>query len=201
MRAPVSVVFRCASMNSSARAPVPSPEAFVDPRSTPSTSDATLNGIPRVAVMAATVAAWMGIGWALHLGAVAYLLTGIPLTVAFQMLVARRPITSLWLVDSHRFHLDRVGVLVALGLAALPAYATALGLASGRPLDAAYGLVGVAGAVPAAFALRAMDPRARTALIRSVLTAGVVAAALFIVNRVLNHGPTIPDLPHALEAF
>lgn len=171
------------------------------PESRSTVSAAAVGRPVRFAIMASVVGLWMGIGWALHLGAVAYLLTGIPFTVGFQVLIARRPITWLWVIDASSFHLDRVGIVIALGFAGLPMYAAALGLANGRPLDVAYGLVGVAGAVPAAFALRAMDARALTAMIRSILTAGVVAAALFVANRIASTGRPITDLPGALESF
>ena len=188
-------------MTISARTSSRSPGATVESLAAPSAPVAALGRFKRFAIMAAVVGAWMGIGWALDLGAVAYLLTGIPLTVAFQVLIARRPIVSLWLVEARSFHLERVDVLFALGLAALPLYATALGLANGRILDVAYGLVGVLGAIPAAFALRAMDARARSALVRSFLTAGVVATALFIADRILRHGASIPGPVGALQAF
>lgn len=157
--------------------------------------------LERLAVMASAVGLWMGLGWALNLGSVAYLLAGIPLTIAFQLLVARRPIRDLWLLDSRRFRLDRFGLVIAIGLAALPLYATALGIAGARVLDVGYGLAGVVGAAPAAFALRAMDGRSRRALLRSIRTAGLVAAALFLLNRVASDGPAMADPLAAARAF
>lgn len=156
--------------------------------------------VQRFAIMAAVVGLWMAVGWALKLGAVAYLLTGIPLTIAFQVLVARRSIPSLWLIDARSFHLDRAGIVIALGLAVLPLYATAMGLANGRILDVGYGLAGVLGAAPAAFALRAMNWQARRALLRSLLTAGVVASVLFLLNRLISPGPPMTDPVGALGA-
>jgi membrane protease YdiL (CAAX protease family) len=156
--------------------------------------------VERFAIMAAVVGLWMVVGWVLKLGAVAYLLTGIPLTIAFQVLVARRPIPSLWLIDARSFHLDRAGIVIALGLAALPLYATAMGLASGRILDVGYGLAGVLGSAPAAFALRATNWQARRALLRSLLTAGVVASVLFLLNRLISPGPPMTDPVGALGA-
>lgn len=156
--------------------------------------------VQRFAIMAAVVGLWMAVGWALKLGAVAYLLTGIPLTIAFQVLVARRSIPSLWLIDARSFHLDQAGIVIALGLAVLPLYATAMGLANGRILDVGYGLAGVLGAAPAAFALRAMNWQARRALLRSLLTAGVVASVLFLLNRLISPGPPMTDPVGALGA-
>ena len=155
----------------------------------------------RFAVMAGFVGLWMALGWALHLGAVAYLLAGIPLTIAFQVLVARRPIRSLWIVVAPPFRLDRPAVVIALGLAALPLYVTITGLVGGRLLDVGYGLTGVIGAAPAAFAIRRMDTVARRALVRSLLTAGVVAALLFLVNRLFLEGSAMTDPLAAAGAF
>ena len=155
----------------------------------------------RFATMAAVVGVWMAIGLALNLGAVAYLLAGIPLTIAFQLVVARRPIRSLWLVDGRSFHLDRFGVVIAIGLAILPLYVAALGLVGGRILDVGYGLAGALGAVPAAFALRAIDATTRHALVRSILTAGFVASALFLLDRLVSPGPAMSDPVGAFGAF
>ena len=188
-------------MTGSARTRIEAAASAASPVSLASAHAATLGRMPRFTIMAAFVGVWMSIGWTLHLGAVAYLLTGIPLTIAFQVLVARRPIPSLWLLEARTFHLDRGGVAIAIGLAALPVYATALGLSSGRVLDVAYALVGVLGAAPAAYTLRAMDWRARSALLRSILTAGFLATVLFIGDRLVSHGPTFTDPAGALQSF
>lgn len=156
----------------------------------------------RYAVMTAVVGLWMGVGVALNLGAVPYLLAGIPLTVAFQVLIARRPIRSLWLLDRRPFRLDRRGIAIAIALGLLPLYVAMVGIANARILDVGYGLAGLAGAVPAAFALRAMDSVARRALTRSVLTAGVVGALLFLLNTILSRGPGFVTNPAgAIQAF
>ena len=53
----------------------------------------------RLAIVAAVVAAWMACGWAFRLDAHAYLLLGIPITLAFQRFVARRGVVRLWTFD------------------------------------------------------------------------------------------------------
>lgn len=156
----------------------------------------------RYAVVTAIVGLWMGVGLVLNLGAVPYLLMGIPLTLAFQVLIARRSIRSLWLLDARPFRLDRSAITIAIALALLPLYVAVAGIANGRILDVGYGLAALAGAAPAAFALRAMDRVARGALVRSVLTAGVVGAVLFLVNTILGRGPGFLTHPGgALQAF
>lgn len=146
------------------------------------------NRVWRFAIAATVVGLWMGFGFVLQLGANPYLLAGIPLTLAFQVLIAGRPVTSLWVLDGRRFHLDGRAAVVAVALAILPLYITISGVAGGRIVDVAYGLAALAGAAPAAFALRAMDDVARRALVRSILTAGLIGGGLFLLNAVLSRG-------------
>lgn len=157
--------------------------------------------IRRSAVIALVVGLWTALGFALELDPVPYLLLGIPFTLVFQVVVARRPIRTMWVRDGRPLRLDRAGMVIAVGLALLPLAVTAMGIAGGRVLDVAYGLVGVVGAVPAAYALRAMDVHARRALVRSVLTAGVVASALFALDAVLRDGVVVVDPTAATQAF
>jgi hypothetical protein len=72
--------------------------------------------------IAAFVALWMALGRLLKLDANAYLLLGVPLTAGFQILVARRPISALWVRDAPRSRLDRTWLLTTGALAALPLY-------------------------------------------------------------------------------
>jgi hypothetical protein len=75
----------------------------------------------RVLEVVALVAVWMALGWLLGVDPNGYLLLGIPLTLAFQLLVRRRPVRELWVRDGDRFALDRVAVLVAVLLMVVPA--------------------------------------------------------------------------------
>lgn len=156
----------------------------------------------RFVVITAVVELWIGGGLLLNLGAVPYLLAGIPLTLGFQVFMSRRPIRSLWVLDGRPFRIDRRGIVVAVGLALLPLYAAILAIANGRILDVAYALAALAGAPLAAFALRAMDSVARRELVRSILTAGTVGAVLFLLNTILSRGPGFATHPAgAVGAF
>jgi hypothetical protein len=57
-------------------------------------------------VVTALVAAYVALGFVFHLDVNSYLLLGIPLTLGFQVLVARRPRSELWLRD-RQFCVDR----------------------------------------------------------------------------------------------
>ncbi|MEO5966139.1 MAG: hypothetical protein ABIR11_11790, partial [Candidatus Limnocylindrales bacterium] len=80
-----------------------------------SAQGATRDRAGRFAVIAAVVGLWMGVGFALQLTSVPYLLVGIPITIAFQVLVARRPVRALWLLDARPFRLDRPAIALAIG--------------------------------------------------------------------------------------
>jgi membrane protease YdiL (CAAX protease family) len=109
----------------------------------------------RIAEAAAFVAVWMAAGFALHLPSNGYLLLGIPLTAAFQLLVRRRPLRELFAAGTARFALTRQGVVLAAVLAITPTVYAAKALSSGDWLTAGWDLAALVGAVAAAFALRA----------------------------------------------
>jgi hypothetical protein len=103
----------------------------------------------------AFIAVWMTLGYLLPVNELAYLLMGIPLTIAFQTLVRRRPLRELWVADASKFALDRRGMVLAAVLVIAPAYYGSRVLAGGDwTLIGWYGAA-VIGAGCAAFALRA----------------------------------------------
>jgi membrane protease YdiL (CAAX protease family) len=65
---------------------------------------------------------YVSLGFILRLEAVAYLLIGIPFTVFFQLLVARRPLHNLWLRDSETFHLNKIGRTITFCFILFPIY-------------------------------------------------------------------------------
>jgi membrane protease YdiL (CAAX protease family) len=67
------------------------------------------------------VAAWLACGWMLRLGPASYSLIGTPFVVAFQLVICRRPIHQLWVRDVESFHLDRIGILLAITIIAMQA--------------------------------------------------------------------------------
>src|SRR5690348_4317449 len=75
----------------------------------------------RVAEVVVFVAVWMTAGFVLHLPSNGYLLLGIPLTAAFQVLVRRRPLRELFATGTARFPITPQGAVMALILASAPA--------------------------------------------------------------------------------
>ncbi len=63
----------------------------------------------------------MATGWIFHLDPNSYLVVGVPLVVAFQLLVRKKPLVTLWIRNADRFRLNGIGVTVGIGLAILPA--------------------------------------------------------------------------------
>jgi hypothetical protein len=129
-----------------------------------------------VRVLAATafVGAWVACGFAFHLSVIAYLLLGIPLTAAFQVLVAGEPIAALWVRRARRFELGWRGWLVAVALAVVPFASLLQDLRSRVWLVAAWSLVAVLGAAPGAFALTRMRRADGRALLFCLATAGTI---------------------------
>jgi membrane protease YdiL (CAAX protease family) len=102
----------------------------------------------------AFVAVWITLGYLLPRDPNLYLLVGIPLTLAFQKLVRRRPIRELWVRDTASFTLDRAGKILAVVLAIAPAVMLVQALWAGQWVIAGWMAAAVAGAAPAAWALR-----------------------------------------------
>jgi membrane protease YdiL (CAAX protease family) len=111
----------------------------------------------RVAESVAFVAVWMTAGWLLRLPSNGYLLLGIPLTAAFQVLVRRRPLRELFAPGTSRFALNRRGAVAAAVLALTPAGYAARAVSSGDWLTAGWYLAALGGAVAAGFAMRAQS--------------------------------------------
>jgi membrane protease YdiL (CAAX protease family) len=109
----------------------------------------------RVLEAVAFVGVWMTLGYVLRLGSNAYLLLGIPLTGAFQLLVRRRPLRELFAADTVRFAVDRKGMLMAAVLAITPGYYATRAVAAGDWTTSGWYVAAMAGAVAAAFSVRA----------------------------------------------
>src|SRR5688572_29046529 len=93
------------------------------PASTPDPqSRAVTSRRRRVIEAVAFVTAWVTAGYVLRLSSNGYLLLGIPLTAAFQLLVRRRPLRELFAAGTPRFALTRQGAASAGVLAIAPGY-------------------------------------------------------------------------------
>jgi membrane protease YdiL (CAAX protease family) len=101
------------------------------------------------------VAVWVTAGCLLRLSANGYLLLGVPLTAAFQLLVRRRPLRELFAGNTSRFALSRRGAVMAAVLAVVPGYYALQALLASDWTLLGWNLAAMAGAVAAAFSLRA----------------------------------------------
>ena len=108
----------------------------------------------------AFVATWVTAGYLLGLSSNGYLLLGIPLTAAFQLGVRRRPLRELFAGGTTRFALDRTGAAMATVLAITPGCYAAQAFTAGDWTTFGWYLAAMAGAVAAAFSLRASSLRA-----------------------------------------
>lgn len=147
----------------------------------------------RGAEAAAFVGLWVALGYALPVGSDAYLLLGVPLTVAFQLGVRRRPLRELWVRGATSFRVDGRGWLVAGLLALAPLWHVVHAVSDGAWTSAGWWSCGVAGAVLAAFALRASTLGAvlRSALLPT-LVGSVGMAAFYGTAQVVGGGVLDP---------
>jgi len=139
------------------------------------------------------VAAWMGLGLALRLDANAYVLLGIPLTLAFQHFVRRTPISALWVRSAPPFGLRWAGVLIAVALMTFPDYVFIQKLRQEDSWVLLWLLLaGTVGAVSAAYA--AQNARCETAwwFLLCMVTAGGIAVLLMLLGAL---GPLVQRPP------
>jgi membrane protease YdiL (CAAX protease family) len=142
----------------------------------------------------ALVAAWIALGFAFHLGANAYLVLGVPLAVAFQLGVARRPLRAAWVRAAPPFRRDRVGIAAALAFASFPASALLQAIPARDLASALWSLAGAAGAFGLVYALRNIPPERRAKDFGGALLASVPGLVLMIGVALLRS--TSGMLPH-----
>jgi membrane protease YdiL (CAAX protease family) len=109
----------------------------------------------RVIEAVAFVAVWVAAGYLLRLSSNAYLLFGIPLTIAFQLLVRHRPLRELFAAGTNGFALTAKGAAIAAVLAATPAYYAVRAVGEGDWTTVGWYIAAMGGAIAAAFSLRA----------------------------------------------
>ena len=132
----------------------------------------------------AFVAVWVVAGYLLPISANAYLLLGIPLTIGFQVLVRRRPLRELFAGNTTRFALGRRGVAIAAALAVVPGYHALQAATGGGWTLLGWYLAAMAGAVCAAFSLRASSVSA--ALRSAALPIAIGSTGMAVVFGVIH---------------
>jgi membrane protease YdiL (CAAX protease family) len=139
--------------------------------------------IARFVVATLVIGGYMALGFAFRLGAEAYLLLGIPITIGFQILVVRGPVRSLWLRDAPSMTFTRRSMVAIVVLAVAPAIVAAGGIRDGDLALFGWGLAAMVGAVGAVYALRAMDRDAVRTTIRTTLITGAVLVGIMVAYR------------------
>lgn len=132
----------------------------------------------RVIEATAFVALWVAAGYLLPISSDAYLLLGIPLTVAFQLVIRRRPLRELFVRSSATFSWDRRALTTALVLAIVPTAYAVGALHRHDWTGTAWYLAAVVGAACAAYALRAGTVRAALRSASLPIAIGVSGMAL-----------------------
>jgi len=144
--------------------------------------------IDRAVVATLVIGGYMALGLAFRLGAEAYLLLGIPITIGFQILVVRRPVRSLWLRQAPPMAFTPRSMVAIVAMAIAPAVVAATGVRDGDLALVGWGLAGMGGAVGAVYALRAMDRDAVRSTIRTTLITGAVLVGIMVVYRLATGG-------------
>jgi membrane protease YdiL (CAAX protease family) len=156
--------------------------------SRPITAIALDGRLARATVATAVIGGYIALGFAFRLGAEAYLLLGIPITIGFQVLVVRRPLRSLWLRQAPTMTFTPRSIVAIVVLAIAPAIVALGGLRDGDPALVGYGLASMAGAVGAVYALRVMDWDAVRSIIRTALITGAVLVGIMVAYRLATGG-------------
>ena len=144
--------------------------------------------LARAVVATLVVGGYMALGFAFRLSAEGYLLLGIPITIAFQALVVRRPLRALWLRDAPPMTFTPLSMVAVVAVAIAPAVVAAGGLRDGNLVMVGYGLAAMVGAVGAVYAMRAMDRGAVRSTIRTTLIAAAILVSLMVAYRLATGG-------------
>ena len=142
----------------------------------------------RATVTTAVIGAYIALGFAFRLGAEAYLLLGLPITIGFQILVVRRPLRSLWLLQAPPMTFTPRSIAATVVLAIAPAIVAVGGVRDGDLALVGWGLAAMVGAIGAVYALRVMDRDAVRLTIRTTVITGAVLVAIMVAYRLATGG-------------
>ena len=144
--------------------------------------------LARAGVATLVIGGYMALGAAFGLGAEAYLVLGIPITIAFQMLIVRRPLRSLWLREAPAMPFTWRSIAAVVVLAIAPAFVALRGVRDGDLALVGWGLAAMAGAIGAVYAVRAMDRDAVRSTIRTTLISGAILVGIMAAYRLASGG-------------
>ncbi len=166
----------------------------------PSGTEATRDLLRRCALTTTVVSLWMAAGFLLHLDALPYMFMGVPIALAMQRFVCRRPLLELWVFHRHPLRLGRKFAVITALAAIVPLLCTARALTHGVLLpELAWEVLSVFGAVGIGVAICAQRLSALRGL-WSVLVGGTVAGMLmFGLRPLLLHGAHLPSPAGVVE--
>jgi hypothetical protein len=141
----------------------------------------------RYLVVFGVVAAWIVAGVALRLGPNAYLLLGVPLLLAFQLGVARRPLAELWFKQPSGPPLPWWGWLIAGVFMVTPGYALVHGWSRDDWALRLWTVCAAAGALPLSWSIARFSRPALKPLLLCFATAGVLGLALLVGGSLFRH--------------
>jgi membrane protease YdiL (CAAX protease family) len=165
--------------------PAPVPEPVAPPLLAPPLMT-TPQGA-RYLVVLGVVAGWMTLGGMFHLKPNDYLLLGVPLLALFQLGIARRPISELWIRPAAPAPFVWWSVPVAIVFMIAPGLALVDRWAVGGWSGRLWYFCAIAGAVPLAFTLTRFSWKVLKSLLLCFATAGVLGVMLLVGTAFLRH--------------
>lgn len=145
------------------------------------------NQFVRILIASATVGFWMALGWLLHLDPNSYLLVGVPLLLIFQIFIARRPVTELWLKHPSVFCWSWWGMLVAVPFMIYPVISFVQDWHGSAWSIRLWGMAAIVGAIPLGFSLMNATRLTWTCLLGCFLTAGILGCSMMILGSMASH--------------
>ena len=149
--------------------------------------------LTRLLVASSVVGLYMALGWGLRLDPNAYLLLGIPLLWFFQVFVARRPVTELWLKQPPSRFLTGKALLAAVPFMIVPVWSAVSDWKEASwPVRLWFGAC-VAGTLPLGATLVRATLKTWIALLGCLLTAGLLYVVMAVgISFALHHGKFYP---------
>jgi hypothetical protein len=143
----------------------------------------------------------MALGKLLRLDANAYLLLGVPLSLAFQLFVARAPLRAVWMRDVPPIVFDKWTGATALALSVMPCISLVQAARAHAWVPMGWCVAAIAGAFAAACAARVFPRRAWRPLLLCLAVAGGIGAALFVAAMLSQHFVRHTPFPVAVPAL
>ncbi len=155
----------------------------------------------------AFVTVYIGIGLVFKLEANTYLLIGIPLTLAFQLFIRRKPITDLWVKNVALIDFNRLTIILILGFCICPVYGIIDGIWEDKLTlnKTLYLISALAGTIGAGFAASKLNRKSLKYLLLCLLIVGSIGSGLVLLSSLgksmTEHTPVHFNFPKALRSL